>query len=167
MSPERVLLSTLVLLIMSACQPQTPPSALALSESDIEVIKNEVQQAADRLVAAGEAVDATSIGQLLSEDEAVVFASDGMLFGSKQRIVEGILPAWEGYLQSQIIELEHSEITVLTKDIAIQSMSGTVSQSLTVDSTTLQQRLAGTFVWKNTEQGWQLLHLHHSFALMD
>ena len=158
----RLILTTLVLFV--GCQPQMPPPAEALSDSEISQIRNEVQEAFDRLIEVSEILDGDAVVSLMSDHEDLAFASNGFLFGPKQQVIEEIIPGWGSGLQSQDIEVEQSAITVLSDDIAIQSISGNFAATLPDGTENPRQRMVGTFVWQKGENGWQLLHMHQSFA---
>lgn len=158
----RILLMV-VLFFCSACQQQTPPDAMALTDEAIQQITSEVRAASDQVIEVSKTFDGEGLIPLLSDHPDFTFSSNGVRFATKQTVVDDVIPGWSTSGKSQEISVDVSTITVLSEDVALESFSGLFSQTLNDDSVSPEMPVASTFVWHKTEAGWQLLHVHQSW----
>jgi SnoaL-like domain len=151
--------AAIIVLFSMGCQAE-------LSDDRIQAIQEEVAEASNRFISVTETMDIEGVEVLVSEHPHFVFASNGSLFGPRQYVLDEVLPNWATSAQSQDIEVERSTITVLSEDVAIQSLAGQVTAIQPSGTVTPSQRFVSTIVWHKTDAGWQLLHIHESLAPM-
>ena len=162
----RILLVVL-LFAFTACEQQTPPVAMALTDEAKQVIVDEVQAASDRMIMVAESLDGEGLISLLSDHSDFTFASNGTRLATKKTVVDDVIPGWSTSLKAQDLDITESTISVLSKDAALQSVSGTFTETQHDGTVNPPYKMAGTFVWERTDAGWQMMHIHQSFTPME
>ena len=64
---------------------------------------------------------------------------------------------------AQDIEIIESKITVLSEDAALESYSGSFTETQHDGTVNPPLNMAATILWQKTEAGWRVMHIHQSF----
>jgi uncharacterized protein (TIGR02246 family) len=154
-----ILLTLVFLAFSSACEP---PEATQLTLAEREAISDTIRQLADQFFADFNALDFDAAMAPFSSD--LVWAEQGHMGANR----DSLDVAWRGVFESiqEVTSGDWTEvhIRVLGPDAAV--FNGSFDWHGTgVNSEAVGGPGVWTTVWVRTDQGWQIVHGHESYAM--
>lgn len=152
----RVLILTGLLILIS----QGLSYSQNLSTATIKKIENDIYKVLDKSIEAGEKLDVDGIVGNINDSLKSGFIDNGNYFESFDELMVGFKRGIQG-LDSQVMTVTNKKATVLSKDKALLTVSGTFSANV-VDGRVLKGKFAWTFVYSKIKGDWKVIHSHMS-----
>lgn len=157
-----------LLILVSGCEQEVPSSAVALTESDIALVEEEISAMLADMTALSEKFEVPdNLENIFAEGHISI--SNGSAFWNKEEVIkmaEANAKVFSSESHENKIEILRSEIQVLSKmsAIATQRAKQTLKEK---DGKVLADGLEamGTYVWLKEDGKWKILHYHQSFIM--
>lgn len=122
-------------------------------------IEKAVMKVHDELIAAAENRDAeTMFGYILENDKGAII-QDGQLM-SRQEALQQIRQAFER-VSAVKYDFKQRQVKVLSPEIALMTATGTTTTTIPTGET-FSSTFANTSVFVLSQDGWKIIHGHHS-----
>ena len=131
-----------------------------LSGTLIKKIENEITQAFDKSIKAGEKLDVTGISECINDSLKTGFIDNGFYFNSFEELMVGFKSRIKG-LEYQKMNIDTKKITVLSENSVLLTTHGNYSAKV-VDGRMLTGKFAWTFVYSKINGKWKVIHSHMS-----
>jgi uncharacterized protein (TIGR02246 family) len=135
----------------------------SLTDTDRAAIMKDINARYEAWVTAASETDIDKALAFFTPD--VRAASNGLLFMSRDEVDKAFRPSF-ARLERQDIQTDETSVSVLSPDIAIQTVRGSFTATDTTGATSDRRALALTVDWVKREGQWVIVQFHQSFAPM-
>jgi len=136
-----------------------PMYGIASAEKPNSVIEKAILETHDKIIAAAEKQDADALFGYILDNEKTVIIQDGRLF-TRQQALDMIKESYTGTAKIEY-SFEQRLVNVLSPTTAILTAAGNVTVTLE-SGESFSTQFANTSVFTLQEDGWKIIHGHHS-----
>jgi len=148
----------LFLFLVIGCQQ---PQQQTFTDSDKEIIKKEVTEQFNQLVAALNQIDAEAWPKFYSKDEFISAMVMTDYYSTKSAWIDTVTKYFS-MREKQVVEPVEVRVTALAPDLALLT-SEEKGDMLLKNGANLKSKHVFTMIWKKEKDGWKILHSHESW----
>lgn len=149
----------LFLVLLIGCQQ--PQQQQTFTDADKEIVKKEVTEQFNQLVAALNQVDAEAWSKFYSKDEFVSAIVAADYYAIRSAWVDTVTNYFS-MREKQVVEPVEVRVTALAPDLALMT-SEEKGDMLLKNGANLKSKHVFTMIWKKEKEGWKILHSHESW----